>query len=50
MLMEMGLVNKTEVEELCVLCDRLDVTTSGYLDHADHTLMAKLEGADLLES
>jgi Ca2+-binding EF-hand superfamily protein len=49
MLAEMGLVNKNEIEELWEQFERLDVTKSGYLDHDDLLLMAKLRGAGLVE-
>ena len=49
MLMEMGLVNKNEIEELWGQFNRLDVTKSGYLDRDDLELMAKLRGSGLLE-
>ena len=49
MLMEMGLVNRHEVEELQEQFDRLDATRSGYLDHEDLLLMAKLRSAGLIE-
>ena len=49
MLMEMGLVNKKEVEELQEQFDRLDVTRSGWLDHDDLILMAKLRSAGLIQ-
>jgi potassium channel subfamily K len=47
MLMEMGLVNKSEVEELIDQFDRLDVNSSGYIDHEDLALMAKLRGTEV---
>ena len=50
MLMEMGLVTKEELEELWDQFERLDGTNSGYLDHDDLLLMAKLRGAGLVES
>lgn len=50
MLMEMGLVTKEELEELCDQFERLDGTKSGYLDYDDLLLMAKLRGAGLVES
>ncbi len=50
MLMEMGLVTKEELEELWDQFERLDGTKSGYLDHDDLLLMAKLRGAGLIES
>ena len=42
MLLEMGLVSQSEIEELFDQFERLDVTDSGYLDQADLVLMAKL--------
>lgn len=48
MLMEMGLVTKEELEELWGQFSRLDATKSGYLDHDDLILMAKLRGAGLV--
>ena len=50
MLMEMGLVSRDELEELWDQFKRLDVTKSGYLDHEDLILMAKLRRAGLVES
>jgi hypothetical protein len=49
MLMEMGLVNKTEIDELWEQFERLDVTKSGCLDHEDLLLMAELRTAGLVE-
>jgi potassium channel subfamily K len=42
MLMEMGLVNKQEIEDLFEQFERLDVTKSGYLDGEDLLLIAKI--------
>lgn len=50
MLMEMGLVTKEELDELCDQFKRLDGTKSGYLDYDDLLLMAKLRSAGLMES
>ena len=42
MLLQMGLINQSEVQELFRQFERLDVSKSGYLDQADLVLMAKL--------
>ena len=49
MLIEMGRVDKKEIDELDKQFDRLDVTRSGYLDNEDLELMAKLRGAQVVE-
>ena len=49
MLMEMGLVNRKEVEELREQFDRLDVTRTGSLDPDDLILMANLKNETLTE-
>jgi len=50
MLIEMGRVTRTELDELLVQFDRLDVTCSGYLDNEDLELMAKLRGATVKQA
>jgi len=50
MLIEMGRVSRTELDELIVQFDRLDVTCSGYLDNEDLELMAKLRGATVKQA
>ena len=45
MLIEMGRVSQSELDELATQFDRLDVTRSGFLDNDDLALMAKLRGA-----
>jgi hypothetical protein len=45
MLVQMGLVQEEELEELSEQFDRLDLTGSGYLDKEDLKLMAELRGA-----
>ena len=50
MLMEMGLMTKEELDELWDQFERLDAAKSGYLEHDDLMLMAKLRGAGLVES
>jgi potassium channel subfamily K len=47
MLKEMGLVNQEELDELFRQFDALDLSRSGYLDHEDLLLMAKLRGAEV---
>jgi potassium channel subfamily K len=42
MLMEMGVVNQHEIDELCRQFKKLDVTKSGYLDTLDLILMQNL--------
>lgn len=49
MLIEMGLVNSTELDLLNTQFSRLDVDKSGYLDNADLEFMAKLRGANVLK-
>jgi potassium channel subfamily K, other eukaryote len=50
MLVEMGLVSPTELDQLYTQFSRLDVDQSGYLDNADLEFMAKLRGATVLKS
>ena len=45
MLIEMGRVSQSELDELAVQFNRLDVTRSGFLDNEDLELMAKIRGA-----
>ena len=45
MLLEMGRVSQSELEELFLQFGRLDVSESGYVDNEDLKLMAKLRGA-----
>lgn len=49
MLVEMGRVNSTELDELFSQFNRLDVSKSGYLDNEDLELMAQLRGATVLK-
>ena len=49
MLMEMGLVNDQEIQELRSQFDRLDATSNGYLDHEDLVLVSKLRSAGLID-
>lgn len=49
MLIEMGRVDKKEIDELHEQFRRLDVTKSGYLDNEDLLLIAKIRGADVIE-
>jgi Ca2+-binding EF-hand superfamily protein len=49
MLVEMGRVTRTELDELFAQFDRLDVNRSGYLDNEDLKLMAELKGATVIE-
>ena len=42
MLLEMGLVHKTEVEELLAQFDRLDTSRSGFIDKADLDIVAQI--------
>lgn len=50
MLVEMGLVSTTELDELYSQFSRLDIDKSGYLDNADLEFIAKLRGAKVLTS
>ena len=45
MLLEMGLVEKQQLEKLHAQFKRLDVTETGYLDREDLKLLAELRGA-----
>lgn len=47
MLVEMGLVEEDELDELDKQFERLDVTRSGYLDKEDLALMAKYRGVEV---
>jgi hypothetical protein len=49
MLLEMGRVDRAELEELQGQFKRLDVTESGYLDREDLKLMAQLRGRRVVE-
>ena len=49
MLIEMGRVSQSELDELFLQFGRLDVDDSGYLDNEDLKLMAKLRGATVVE-
>lgn len=50
MLIEMGRVDRNELEELRRQFVKLDVTRSGYLDKEDLKLMAELRGASVMDS
>ena len=47
MLLQMGLVDQKEIDELHKQFQQLDVTKSGYLDRSDLELMAKLKGTEI---
>ena len=47
MLLEMQLIDKSEIEDLWEQFSRLDVSNSGYLDREDLLIMAKLRQEDL---
>jgi len=47
MLIEMGIVDEAELDELDKQFDRLDLDNTGYLDKEDLALMAKYRGVEV---